>query len=281
MKYLRLREVLADVQETETISFDRMMFNGGESHIKLLSSIPKEVTIETQLKNSGYVMELFIATDALRRAGAEEITLLSPYIPYSRQDRMMVPGEPLSLKVFTNIVNTQNYAAVYTLDNHSPVATALIDRCAEIDNSRIIQEAIEYCGYDDALFISPDAGADKKVQSLAKRFSRDVVHASKIRRVDTGEVTEIRVHCDDLADRDCLIVDDICDGGRTFVGLAKALKWKNAGRIALYVSHGIFYWGTPALQEHIGNILTTNCFREDAQVLDNITIIPITKEDLK
>lgn len=287
MQYLRLANVLEDVSAEETIGFKRLMFHGGEAHIKLLSPIDDEVLIEAQLKNSGYVMELFMATDALRRAGAKEISLLAPYIPYSRQDRVMVPGEPLSIKVLAQMLNAQNYKAVYTLDNHSSVATALIDRCGEIDSRPLImdlcdkQEFKNHVKYWDAVLISPDAGASKKIHAISRTLRREVVQAMKIRDVNTGEITETRVYIDDLKGKDCLILDDICDGGRTFIELAKALKLKNAGKIVLYVSHGIFFWGLSELLEHIDRIFTTNCFREDAQVLGNITILPLRKGHLK
>lgn len=280
MQYLRLHSILEDVLDCETIEFERLHFNGGENHIKLLSPIKGRVTIEAKLINSDYVMELLLATDALKRAGAQEIYLLAPYIPYGRQDRVMVPGEPLSIKVFANLINAQNYKAVYTLDNHSEVTTALIDRCVEINNHRIIARFILQ-GLEDVLFISPDAGSYKKISKLGVKYGREVVQASKIRDVRTGVITGTRVYADDLGGRTCLIIDDICDGGRTFIELARVLKEKNAGRIILYVSHGIFSHGVDSFTD-IDSIVTTNCFRRDSEIANwNLRVISLRKEDLK
>lgn len=280
MQYLRLDEILQDVHQNETIEFERLLFNGGEAHIKLKSAVPQKVTIEAALKNSGYVMELLMATDALRRAGAAEITLIAPYIPYGRQDRVMVPGEPLSIRVFANLINSQNYKTVYTLDNHSPVTTALLDRCVEIDNMPIMKELLSNEN-SLGILVSPDAGSEKKVQKIAQKLHRFVIRASKIRDVQTGVITATKIDHPDDTNYNCIIIDDICDGGRTFYELAKVLKEKGAFKVILYVSHGIFSQGVYKLKEYIDKIYTTNCFREDNDLRSKITILPLRKEDIK
>lgn len=285
MQYLRLDNILEDVaiDGSETIRFERLRFNGGENHIKLMSPIEKRVTIEAQLRNSDYVMELFLATDALRRAGAKEIYLLAPYIPYGRQDRVMVPGESLSIKVFAQMLNAQNYKAVYTLDNHSPVTTALIDRCIEIDNTRILKEFVFEVVGTEMTFISPDAGALKKTQKLGQLFNRSIISASKVRDVTDGRIIETKVHIDMLTGLDCYIIDDICDGGRTFIELAKVLRRKVCARIILYVSHGIFSYGVDSLYKSgVSKIITTNCWHSESEMpFWDVEIIPLRKEDLK
>lgn len=280
MQYLRLDEILQDVHTDETIEFERLLFNGGEAHIKLKSAVTQKVTIEAALKNSGYVMELLMATDALRRVGATEITLIAPYIPYGRQDRVMVPGEPLSIYVFANLINSQNYKTVYTLDNHSPVTTALLDRCVEIDNMPIMKELLSNEN-SLGILVSPDAGSEKKVQKIAQKLHRFVIRASKIRDVQTGVITATKIDHPDDTNYNCIIIDDICDGGRTFYELAKVLKEKGANKVVLYVSHGIFSQGVYKLEEYIDKIYTTNCFREDNDLRSKITILPLKKEDIK
>lgn len=78
----------------------------------------------------------------------------------------------------------------------------------------------------------------------------------KKRNVKTGEITETTVHIDDLNGKDCYIVDDICDGGRTFIEIAKVLRRKNSGKIILMVSHGFFTKGKSVILKHIDSIFT-------------------------
>lgn len=275
MKYLRLAEILDDVTPEESLDFERLLFNGGENHIKIQKGVER-VTIETCLKNSDYVMELFMATDAIRRLGAKQINLLMPYVPYARQDRVMVFGEPLSIKVFTDIINAQGYDNVYTLDNHSSVTTALLKNCREISTDRIMSELL----VGGVCLVSPDAGATKKTLQIAAGVER-IVQCSKVRNPIDGTILHTAVHCDDLQGQDCYIVDDICDGGRTFVEIAKVLKTKNPGKITLYVSHGIFSRGVSCFEGLIDEIATTIPFNKRTVKRDKIRVIPLKKGDLE
>ena len=88
-----------------------------------------------------------------------------------------------------------------------------------------------------------------------------MVECSKSRDVKTGKLSGFKVYTDDLQGRDCIIIDDICDGGGTFMGLATALKQKNVGKLYLAVSHGIFSKGFDDLAQYFDAIFTTDSFR--------------------
>ena len=110
--------------------------------------------------------------------------------------------------------------------------------------------------------ISPDGGALKKIYKVSEYLGGiDVVECSKSRDVKTGKLSGFKVYDDNLQGIDCLIVDDICDGGGTFIGLAEELKNKNAGKLYLAVSHGIFNKGFEAMNA-FERIFTTDSFRE-------------------
>jgi len=275
MKYLSLDEILSDVRTPETIEFKMFKFNGGEEHIKIFGTIDPEVVIEFQHPNK--IMLLLLAVDALKRKGAKCINLLMPYVPYARQDRVMVPGEPLSIKVFANLINDQGFNKVYTLDNHSPVSTALVNNVVEIDQQRIYREVIR--NTHAVTLICPDAGALKKTYAISKAFGGlEVVECSKIRDVSDGSITGVTVHGNDLSGRHCVIFDDICDGGRTFIEIAKELWYLECETVTLYVSHGIFSKGLIELKKLINSIYTTIPFHQQASV--HTSVIPLTKGDL-
>jgi ribose-phosphate pyrophosphokinase len=115
---------------------------------------------------------------------------------------------------------------------------------------------------NEALLISPDGGALKKIYKVSEFLGGiEVVECSKSRDVKTGKLSGFKVYADDLEGKDCLIVDDICDGGGTFIGLADELKKKNAGKLYLAVSHGIFNKGFESLTV-FDKIFTTNSFKD-------------------
>ncbi|MDA9773990.1 ribose-phosphate diphosphokinase [Saprospiraceae bacterium] len=248
---------------TETaISFESFTFSGGEPHIKILNEVAKQesVTVTHRIQNFEDFGLLLLAIDALKGMGVKSITLLIPYFPAARQDRRMINGEPLSVKVYAEILNALNLESIAVFDAHSEVTLALLENSIAISNHAYIKQVLSSLP-KDTLLISPDGGALKKIYKLAA-FLQDyeVIECSKSRDVKTGKLSGFQVYADDLQGKDCLIVDDICDGGGTFLGLADQLKAKGAGKLHLAISHGIFNKGTETLLSKFQTIHCTNAF---------------------
>ncbi|NVK09413.1 MAG: ribose-phosphate pyrophosphokinase [Tenacibaculum sp.] len=245
------------------IDYNFFTFSGGEPHIKIISKLENvtEVTITHRIQSFNDIGTLLLATNALKNMGIKKLHVVLPYFPAARQDRLMVSGEPLSVKVYAEIINTQNFESVTVFDPHSEVTPALLNNCRVIDNHKFIELITQQLS-DNLLLISPDGGALKKIYKVAAYLQNyEVVECSKSRNVKTGQLTGFKVYADDLQGKDCLIVDDICDGGGTFLGLAKELKAKNAGNLYLAISHGIFSKGFDELQKHFTKIFTTDSFK--------------------
>jgi ribose-phosphate pyrophosphokinase len=232
--------------------------SGCEQHVKINYN-SEDVTICCRIKSSNDLMNLFLATDALRRNGTKSVSAVIPFLPYARQDRVMVKGEPLSVKVIADLINSQNYDQVTILDPHSDVAPALINNCRVITNYSFVASVLASFNY--YRIASPDAGALKKVYSLASSIGHKnpIVECGKKRDVVTGKITATTCNESNLEGADVFIVDDICDGGFTFTELAKVLKTRNCGKIYLIVTHGIFSKGIDAL-EGIDHVFTTDSF---------------------
>ena len=189
------------------------------------------------------------------------IDLFIPYFPAARQDRLMVSGEPLSVKVYSDIINSLQLNKVTVFDPHSEVTPALLNNCEVMSNHLFIKKVLAAISSNVKL-ISPDGGALKKIYKTSAYLGGvEVVECSKSRNVKTGRLSGFKVYHDDLDGSPCLIVDDICDGGATFIGLAEALKKKNAGDLYLAVSHGIFSKGFEELTTSFKIVFTTDSFR--------------------
>jgi ribose-phosphate pyrophosphokinase len=93
-------------------------------------------------------------------------------------------------------------------------------------------------------------------------LANGIIKCDKVRNMATGQLSNFEVFSKDLMGTNCLIVDDICDGGRTFIGVADELKKKNAGNIYLFVTHGIFSNGLDELKKHFTRIYTTNSVKD-------------------
>lgn len=275
---LNLDPKFAPILNQEEIQFQSFTFSGGEPHIKINPDFDttQKVTITHRLNSFNDLGLLCITVDALRRMDVKIIDLFIPYFPAARQDRVMIKGESLSVKVYADIINTLQLNKVYVFDAHSEVTPALVNNCEVIPNHTFIQQVLKVIG-ENVKLISPDGGALKKIYKVSEFLGGiEVVECSKSRDVKTGRLSGFKVYEDDLNGMDCLIVDDICDGGGTFVGLAEELKKKNAGKLYLAVSHGIFNKGFEVLDCFDG-IFTTNSFKdfegESVQVIGLETLI--------
>lgn len=237
-------------------------FPGGECSVKIS---PVEISGFTEvtavLNDSDSILSLLLAIDAIRRVNCHtQIRLTIPYFPYARQDRVCNAGESLSVKVMANLINGLQCHEVVIYDPHSDVTPALLNQCRVVPSWEILMNSYlrEAIINNHWVLISPDAGAEKKVKAVAKSLSTEnkqiEMHcASKIRDTLTGKILSTQIN-GDVKDKNLLIIDDICDGGQTFISLAQALKDLGAGDIYLYVTHGIFSKGFEILKQHFKKI---------------------------
>lgn len=257
------------------IDMTNFVFAGGEVHVNFITPFPTgaDVEITGRLTSSEEIMKLVMVNEALSQFDVKSKKLFMGYIPYARQDRRCVKGDAFSLKAFASILNAMKFDSVSVVDPHSDVATALIDNVNIISQLDIVKH------YDitrelmyNTIAVSPDAGANKKTFDIAQHAGKEFIRADKVRDVTDGQILSTIVYCDDLEGQDVTIWDDICDGGRTFIELAKKLREKNAGKITLFVSHGIFSKGyEPLFESGINQIITTTT--RSPKEHDNVTIL--------
>ena len=112
-------------------------------------------------------------------------------------------------------------------------------------------------------FVAPDAGAAKEVQQLAILMNKEFIQGHKTRDTRTGALSGFG-YSGSVEGKNLLIIDDICDGGGTFIGLAEALRATETPEdISLYVTHGMFTKGYDGLLKCFSTIYTTNTYISD------------------
>lgn len=241
------------------------------NHLLIYSDTVKIISRLNSFKD----LELIIcATAAIRNIKpTREIALYVPYFMGARSDRKFVDGGVNYLKqVICPIINSLNFVKVITLDPHSDVLEACLNNYEKVDNHNFVRDVLEKIdNKNDAqeriCLVSPDAGAYKKIFDVAKKFKiQNIVTANKVRDMRTGNIIKTEVpNLPGLVGDDLqyVIIDDICDGGRTFNELAKAIKAQRAdAKIYLVVTHGIFSAGFAELSQNFEHIYTTNSYRD-------------------
>ena len=230
-----------------------------------------QIVIKSYLNNFKDLELICCAVASLRELGIYKIHLYTPYFLGSRSDRKFGEGSNNYLKsVICPIINSLNFKSVTVMDPHSDVLEACLNNYEKIDNHLLVKQALTLIdnkknARERVCLVSPDAGAYKKIFDVAKKFDiNKVITATKVRDLKTGQILHTEVPLQDLdEDIKYVIVDDICDGGRTFTEIAKVIKAvRPAAELYLVVTHGIFSGGFEALGEYFEGIYTTNSVKE-------------------
>lgn len=248
-------------------------FSGGERHVQIKQNNDERVfNVRADLRSSDDIFDLLLTLNALYEKNDKDavFNIEIPYLPYSRQDRVCAPGQAFSLEVLSRVLKSfaedaDMRMAIKTWDSHSQVGLSLLG-AKNIPSFELIAQSNELSALvsaEDSVLISPDKGATERTQQVAHFFGNaSVVNASKVRDPGTGHILRTEIDVDSLEGKTAIIIDDICDGGMTFIKLAEALKKANATRVVLYVTHGIFSKGLDVFDGLIDVIYTTNSFTQ-------------------
>ena len=207
---------------------------------------------------TAFVAALWYA-DALRERRGVQLDLFLPFVPGARQDRANAPGPGVdylvTAKSVAHLINQYQFERVHIIAPHSDVAPALIDRCQVIP----MRDVLPHFPSPHDLYtgvIAPDAGATKRATDAATYYGLPLYQAWKRRDPSGGAIHGYRTEPLPTAGH-FLVVDDICDGGRTFLELHGTLQRANA-TADLYVAHGLFSNGTTTLLESYRHIYCTD-----------------------
>ena len=185
------------------------------------------------------LMELLIIVDALRRASAGRVTAVVPYFGYARQDRRVRSARvPITAKLVADMMVGVGIDRVLMVDLHAEQIQGFFD--VPVDNvygAPVLLDDIERQNYDDLVAVSPDIGGVVRARAVAKQLHIDLAIIDK--RRPEANVAEVMHLIGDVADRTCLLVDDIVDTAGTLCNAAKALKQHGAKKVIAYATHPV------------------------------------------
>lgn len=172
----------------------------------------------------------------------KKINLNVRYLPYARQDKPISNESTFALNSFALLLNAMCFNTVYIFDPHSKIATDLIINSIAYNP---FEEILSTLNATESISCFPDKGASTRYPDF---LVADSVICDKNRDQLTGEILGLKTD-NHILPLKYLIIDDICDGGRTFIETAKVLYAGGALEVNLYVSHGIFSKGLEVLRE--------------------------------
>lgn len=286
-----------DINQPENPYFNMFKFPGGETHI-VLSKIEEHynsIHLTSRINNNDDLINTILFVENIKESYPDKrVELYIPFFLYQQADRKFSKGESFTLKYVCKMLNNLNLDKITILDPHSDVTPALLNNCHVFTNEYFILKVLSILSkkYDDdyeadghlkfsdkinenLVFLSPDAGAYKKIFNLANdiKFNGDIVCANKSRD-SRGKITQT-IGTFDFKGKDVLIIDDLTINSGTHLGLYDLIKERNVGDVYLAVTHMIKKDPNKDLDTTFKKVFTTDS-RYDDYESNNINKITIT-----
>lgn len=240
------------------------IFPDGTSQVWKLENLLDNNAIEWRWENKEEeFLHLAQLVTLLKKKGRGTIELWMPYLPYARQDKFIHNNECFALRAFGNLLNSLEFDRVSSFDAHSDVAGRVIKNFHSVSADALIKQLVK--DYDTVCY--PDLGAQSRyrmdnlcnpiINTRNQVANKQFLIGGKVRDQSTGRITSYKLNREPVEDEKVLVVDDLCDGGATFVLLGQELQ-KYHVQADLYVSHGIFSKGLDELKKYYNKIYTTD-----------------------
>lgn len=235
-----LAEKIADAYGIPLGRVNIQKFSDGEIQPVFQESIRGDVVFLVQgtFAPSDNLMELLLMIDAARRASAYKIVAVIPYYGYARQDRKDKPRVAIGSKLIANMLTAAGADRVITMDLHAPQIQGYFDIPVDhLDSSVIFIPYIEQLKLENLTFAAPDVGSANRIREIASYFNAEMVICDKHRK-RANEIASMVV-IGEVADKNVVLIDDICDTGGTLAKSAGLLLEKGALSVRAMCTHPV------------------------------------------
>ncbi len=256
-------QAIADSLGVPLTPCQAQVFSEGNVFVRILENVRGRNTFIVQgvhhPVNDNFV-ELLFWVDALKRASAQQITVVIPYFSYAKGDKKDEPRVSIRARVCADALEAAGTDRVLTMDLHSPQIQGFFRVPVDHLYARhVICEHMQQIGIEDLVVCSPDAGFAKSAAAFANLLSVPFVIGYKA-RPDHSEQAEILEVIGNVESRNVLLVDDFTITGGSLCSMAEVLRERGAKRIYAAVSHGVLSKGA---SDRIQNSLIERLFMTD------------------
>ena len=259
--------------EESNIRYKIIKFPDGEPHLVFEEELDRKdpINITCRICNSTDLFILMQIGDILQRHEITIRTLDIKYLMSSRIDRVISFNESYSLKIVSKIINSLKAKHVFLTEAHSDKTELLINNCINHTQSFDKYLPKEYAP------VAPDKGAAKR-----RHFKTLCLFCTKERDLNTGKLSNFKIQNPEILKIEksdhFVVIDDLCDGGGTFVGIAKELRKLDSKRkLSIYVTHMVNPKGIQTLSENYDEVYFTNSYKDwqKLSLPSNVTVIEI------
>lgn len=248
-------------------------FSDGETRVEIQDNVRGRDVFIVQPGSAPaneHIVESLIMIDACRRASAKRITMVCPYFGYARQERKSAPRTPITAKLVADLYTASGIDRMLVMELH----TSAIQGFFNIPVDHLFSKPIfgpYFDGRDELLVVSPDAGGTERARAMAKYYNCGLAIVDK--RRDRPNESDVMNVIGDVRDKNCLLIDDICDTGGSLCKAAEALMEKGAKSVSAAITHAVL--SGPALDRINASVL------KELVVTDSIPLTAAAKNCAK
>lgn len=217
-------------------------FPDGESLVRLPAALPPRVVFCRSLDQpNARLVELELAAGAALELGAEQLTLVAPYLCYMRQDTAFRPGEAVSQRIIGALL-ARRFDTLITVDPHLHRTHSLgeavpVRRAVALSAAEAMADELA-ARRSRPLLIGPDAESEQWVGAIAEAAGLDFGVARKERKGDCEVIVQLPAL--DFAGRHVVLIDDVVSTGRTLLEAARQILSGGAASVEALVTHALF-----------------------------------------
>ncbi|BDZ55829.1 ribose-phosphate diphosphokinase [Agromyces marinus] len=278
-----LAEQIARELGSELVPTDARTFANGELYARYDESVRgcDAFVIQSHAAPiNEWLMEQLIMIDALKRASAKRITVVSPFYPYARQDKKGRGREPISARLVADLYKAAGADRIMSIDLHAAQIQGFFD--GPVDHlfamPVLLEEFKNSLDPETLTVVSPDMGRVRVADIWSDKLGVPLAIIHK--RRDPLVPNQVSVHeiVGEVEGRVCLLVDDLIDTGRTIVKAAEALKANGAVGVVVAATHAVF--SNPAVEilqsDFIDRVVVTDTLPiPEEKRWDRLTVLPI------
>jgi ribose-phosphate pyrophosphokinase len=278
-----LAEEIADLLHVDLVPTRQVTYANSEIYIRYEESVRGADAFVIQSHPAPvneWLMEQLIMIDALKRASAKRITVVSPFYPYGRQDKKHAGREPISARLVADLYKTAGAHRLMSVDLHASQIQGFFD--GPVDHLMALPVLADYVKgkypIENMTIVSPDAGRVRLADMYTDRLGAPLAIIHK--RRDPNKANEVAVGevVGDVRGRVCLLVDDMIDTAGTICGAAKVLKEHGASKVLCAATHPIL--SGPAItrlnESEFEEVIVTNTLPvADVDAIPKMTVLSI------
>ncbi len=255
-------------------------FPDGETLVRAALPAGREAVIVRSLHDpNAKLIEVLLLADALRRAGAKRLTLVSPYLPYMRQDKIFHRGESLSQQVLGKLLGAA-FDRIITLEAHlhrtRDLAEVIACPAQSVSAAPAIANWLRNRKHVDFVVVGPDRESTRLVKAVAALSGLTPTVGTKRRLADR----RVEISLDGgLKAEGAIVVDDIASSGVTLAAVVRSLRNRNIAPIDVVVAHALFERGAVSLIRAAGARQIVSC-NSIIHPTNRIDIAPLLAEAL-